>query len=369
MEELPEVPSLRIHLHTANAYGIWTGGAKAGVMDAVQETSLLGGLRFWTGALLRAQGQSTCAGRNCVHDTSNAQKTCALCTLFGCTGLSRLFSLGADIPQKQTASKGKLQALKLSQHAYRDRNGRQHVPTYYLTKGYTGPLTLSLTVRRPRLADGKFALPSEVLTALFLMIEYGTLGAYDQYGCGLVRFATPEDRKTLHALCLQKATAAPASQGISLRDFFFFKGHVQPKDATTDMGEIRYRIRDMLRQKINADLRHWFCGTLDKNTGACGTNYAFTINKDGALYGWGHYPRTAIEASEPKSSPQLKSVCATAYREREVVLNAVRQVLAQKDIAGSSLVWRECDSERDSVARQPWPQFYTSLVKDSWRDA
>ena len=53
-----ELPSeMQLHLSTMNRLGIWTGGAKAGTMTAINATSILGSLRYWTEALMRADGK------------------------------------------------------------------------------------------------------------------------------------------------------------------------------------------------------------------------------------------------------------------------------------------------------------------------
>ena len=358
MEKAAKVAALRVRLRTDSEYGIWTGGATAGEMDDLKATSLLGGLRFWTAALLRANGEKTCSNaHSCQYDPKQQDQPCALCRIFGCTGLSRAFSLTVDSAgqngaQTMSFSKGNKGKVELLRHKYTDAKGKIRIPTYYLTQGYCGSLDLALTLRRPQLGSGAYAIPAVIPTALYLMITYGTLGAYDQYGCGLVDFAAPEDKTSLRQLCQTQAKANPAPEGTSLRDFFFFKGKISYPHRLA-MGEIRYRIRNALRQGCSAELRHWFCGNIKGK--AYGTNYAFTVKPNGALYGWGFYPRSGPAAIFPEN--------------RDTVLNAMIDVLRQKDMAGQSLVWRECNSPRDTQKKQPWPEFYTSLLQGDWRDA
>ena len=57
MAETRTPSSWTLHLQTANDYGVWTGGANPKEMDSLKTTSVTGGLRFWTDALLRAEGR------------------------------------------------------------------------------------------------------------------------------------------------------------------------------------------------------------------------------------------------------------------------------------------------------------------------
>lgn len=57
MAETRMPSSWTLHLQTANDYGVWTGGANPKEMDSLKTTSFTGGLRFWTDALLRAEGK------------------------------------------------------------------------------------------------------------------------------------------------------------------------------------------------------------------------------------------------------------------------------------------------------------------------
>ena len=97
--------TVQIKLRTANKLGIWTGGAKTGEMDSLKATSILGGMRFWTAALLRMQGKTvhgietkgdTASEKRCLFD-SDSQDVCALCRILGCTGLSRIFNFAVRI--------------------------------------------------------------------------------------------------------------------------------------------------------------------------------------------------------------------------------------------------------------------------------
>lgn len=152
-------------------------------------------------------------------------------------------------------------------------------------------------MRRPH--NSSFTLPPEVLTALYLMLEYGTFGAYDQYGCGQVNMDADEKKALREACSAWKTEDRPADTGgVTLRDFFFFKGVTEAQNPEA-MCEIRHDIRNLLRapslpDPVATKLRHWFCGALGNP--AQGTNYAYSVDpRTGQIYGWGHFARAGVE--------------------------------------------------------------------------
>ena len=120
-------------------------------------------------------------------------------------------------------------------------------------------------MRRPH--NRSFTLPPEVLTALYLMLEYGTFGAYDQYGCGQVNMDADEKKALREACSAWKTEDRPADTGgVTLRDFFFFKGVTEAQNPEA-MYEIRHDIRKLLRapslpNPVATILIHWFCDAL-----------------------------------------------------------------------------------------------------------
>ena len=189
-------PSLALHLKNMNEFGIWTGGYVSKTMDALNSTSFIGGLRYWSEALLRAENRNVCTIDRCSYDPKKSHNLCDSCKLFGCTGISRAFSL--QIKQHTAIKEGKKdRKITLDEYKYINNKNEQIIPTYYTKIGYCGDFDLKLSVLRPSFDDKSFTLPHEVLTSLYLMLEYGTLGAYDQYGCGVVDFKNSNERDLL----------------------------------------------------------------------------------------------------------------------------------------------------------------------------
>ena len=256
------------------------------------------------------------------------------------------FSTSFTKPKRPTVSLGKF--------AYDNVQGKRGTPKYYLTKGYCGPITISLSMRRPH--NGAFTLPPEVLTALYLMLEYGTFGAYDQYGCGQVNMNADEKKALREACSTWKTEDRPADTGgVTLRDFFFFKGVTEEQNRQEAMCEIRHDIRNKLRASSLPDavatkLRHWFCGALRNPAG--GTNYAYSIDpQTGQVYGWGHFARAGVEFA----------------KFRETAVSAVWDTVRKK-CTGNSFVWKEFGSRlRDPSSPRDWPGYLASLISTEWR--
>ena len=356
MAEQQRPSTCTLHLQTANEYGVWTGGADSKTMETLKTTSIVGGMRFWTDALLRAEGKACCTDQSRCY-AGPGKTVCPTCAVFGCTGLSRAFTVQAETPVFAKREKANPKnRIPLGSRQYMDSKGQVQTPKYFLTYGYTGPVTLKLTMRRPH--GGAIALPAEALTGLYLMLEYGTFGAYDQYGCGQVNM-DPEERAGLQALCAAyRPQEGPAdTDGPTLRDFFFFKGQVSASNLKEAMCEIRYDVRKALRppllpSSLDRDLRRWFCGSLGRGDENCGTNYSFSVDPaSGKLFGWGHFARAGIRPAYPEH--------------RESVVGILHATVRQK--CGSSLVWKEFGSSRDASSPRSWPEYLASLISANWR--
>lgn len=223
---------LQFKVTTLKGSGIWTGSSNHMRMAALQGTSFLGGMRFWTEALLRSFGHRVCdcvdskKGKE-VFDVKAPEKICAACHSFGCTGLARAFRLHV-LPVKPTTCEP--QEKYIFSIPSRDRTVH-----YALAKGWEGELALSLSSNRPLSwplslwKKGVVSLPPEVVLATFLMLEYGTLGALDQYGCGLVHLTNREDLLPFLREALPESGREKPERGLAdLRDFYFFKGAFDP---------------------------------------------------------------------------------------------------------------------------------------------
>lgn len=371
------------HIETLPDSGIWTGSADHKKMTAIKGTSLLGGMRFWTEALLRSFGHKVC---DCVQskevfDKKEQGKVCAACHSFGCTGLSRAFSLRV-MPEnmKKNGEKMTVTVTPFGQNSPKTTGmGKQ----YSLAYGWQGRLTLAMSCRRPLSwppvpngEQGPVMLPPEVLLATLLMLEYGALGAHDQYGCGLVRLLGRDELlPKLQACALPQDDSYASKEGYAdLRDFFFFKGRLDQQKLERQsnctvtaqapgqplapshaaMVRVRRLLRDSLRgQGGDTTVRHWLCGTLKPKP--TGSHISLGVSA-GTLYGWGWLPRAGIPGLSGSHWPTLceKSLAA---------VHAGLQGICP------DLRWKEFASAREAAAPKDWRAYVTEMIAQPWRDA
>lgn len=339
---------LELKLTTMTGSSLWTGGIDQS-MTYVKATSILGGLRFWTEALLRSQGYKVCSQARCTYDSKNPESTCAACVLFGCTGLARPFILKTETHSPVTGIVNQPPACVL-------QGARQ--ARYYFKTGYTGAFTLKLVPQRP--FGGVLCIPAEVQAALVLMVGYGTLGAQDQYGCGL---SVPVDKSEFKKLA-ENAASCIASQKPSLNDsdshglksFFFFKGKLKEgASPQITMGTCRHDIREVaraLKGDTGGNFRHRFCGQLNR-ANSCGTCYNLAVSNR-TLYGWGYFP--------PQSQYS---------RFQKDMLNGMNEVL-KTNLEG--VRWKEFQTEkRDQESfnkfKSDWNAYLADLLNNApdWR--
>lgn len=73
---------------------IWTGDIDI-KSDLVQATGIIGSLRWWFEAILRAMGKYSCdptsENNRCPKEEGNKKHYCHACLIFGATGIRRLF--------------------------------------------------------------------------------------------------------------------------------------------------------------------------------------------------------------------------------------------------------------------------------------
>ncbi len=226
---------MRTHIfHLQTLTPIHTGDY-TGKTSYLRATSLLGGLRFWTEAFFRSFGYRVCdiTGKETqrCHLDENPDQLCAVCRLFGCTGLSRQFSL--RVLEAPEPTRVKQCQISPSQCQY-EKDGRKRFPTWYLPKmALQGRFTLQFSPLRPDLQEARLQVPEEILAAFYLMVNFGSLGAKDQYGYGVVEMVDKSERQAYKDLTLRvikrlsqsspARTSHDTSDYANLKDFFFFK--------------------------------------------------------------------------------------------------------------------------------------------------
>ena len=347
---------------------VWTGDNERKT-SYLRATGLLGGLRFWTEALLRSLGEPVCSGTGndrCIHDPGNPQGTCAACQIFGCAGLGRGFTLKVANEQpdhhgNRSEAIGKVE-LRYTRITSR---GKKQTPEWPLNDpGLVGEFSLIFSSLRPSGGNSADApsfgasLDRRLALALHLLLHWGMLGAKDQYGYGLVRVAGPEEQLAAlwrGALARVASDHTPSiSDYPSLRDFFFFSGRVNKERLPIRTKwedyirvvpfEIRYQVRNGLRDE--RDLRHYFCGAIEGNKRLA---TRFNMGFDGTtIYGWGHFPSAGQWANK-----------------RDRCLDLLKTKLDESCTHAS---WKEFDSHRDTcVSKSKWHGFLHELANYLWR--
>jgi CRISPR-associated protein Cmr1 len=315
---------------------IWTGDAD-GKTRYIKGTSLLGGLRFWTEALVRSFGERVCDitsdGGKDLYDKEKNSRICRVCEIFGCTGKGRSFSLQVQGNGTDKA----IGRIKLSDHQYRTRAGKLKTPEWFLQDpGKMGNFKLVLM---PMRGGG---MSPELALAVVLMLKWGSLGAKDQFGFGFVQPELGEIESFIalaqHAIPMQEKKPC---KGLSFQDFFYFAAKPKKQAAKLPF-EIRYRVRRSFPETM--PLRHYFCGTISPRDKAC-SKYNIGL-ADGVIRGWGFFP---------KDGPFSK--------DRDTCLDNLKNTLANNCVE-DSLLWREFQSKRDPKRQDwNWPQFLKELLE------
>ena len=390
------IKTVRFELKTLPGSGIWTGGSDHTTMTSIKGSSLLGGMRFWTEAFLRSFGHEVC---DCVKDTEvygQDKDVCAACHVFGCTGLARAFTLRIEPEGNGQENKMEIKKsrLKISDTEKGD---------YVFSQGWRGSLALSLSCRR-RLSwplsreKGEVCLPPEMLPAVFLMLEYGTLGALDQYGCGLVGMT---NRKALSAAVKEVALpvdgqAKPGAGLADLKDFYFFKGKLDGAALQKKVpGTIRnissgermpgnfdhiVRLRRLLRDAMrfgkkdeHTALRHWVCGYMPTKRGGgvtVGSHVSLGVTEGGQLYGWGWLPEKrivmpSVKAARGEKSSASAQVFSYSSAMRNDALDNLKKALGS---VCPNLTWKEFQSARDAASPREWRAYVEAMLETPWRE-
>jgi CRISPR-associated protein Cmr1 len=322
---LPEIIVIPIKTLTP----IFTGDADRKT-SYIKGSSLLGGLRFWTEALVRSFGEEVCDitsdNEKDTYDKETNSNICKVCEIFGCTGKGRSFSL-------KVSGQGKNQGMgKIELTDY--QHGRKPPAWFLREPGKMGDFRVEILPLRDKTISPKLAL------ALALMLKWGTLGAKDQFGFGLVEAEIP-DRLIELAKQAVPTKENEAYNGLSFQDFFYFNARAEEQDLRLPF-EIRYLVRRSLAESM--PLRHYFCGSM-MGRDKCATKFNIGLAEE-RIRGWGFFPKKGRFSNN-----------------RDQCLNNLKNTIAEK-CAEESLLWREYHSVRDpEMGRLTWPQFLEELLK------
>lgn len=330
---------------------IWTGNAEIKT-KYLKATSFLGGLRFWTEALLRSFGCNVCNitgdGERCVFDSDNhgASPICEACQIFGCTGKGRRFAL-----QIRDAAPSQITPKPISQEIISIVFVEGRRPSRWFTpkdEGLSGSFSLIIEPAGPEWTESEEI--QRLALALTLMLQWGTLGARDQYGNGYIKVDLPSNLKEAASRGLAGFGSPKDPDGLSLRDFFFYRGEAKTDSRETPF-RVRYDVRNDLRNGPSDKLlRHFFGGTITGGETKQASKYNIGLLPGGILQGWGWFPKNHSEFAPS----------------RDRCLNVLKTRL-QEYSKQDTLKWIEFQSKRDTQHQnQDWPGFVSMLFKGGW---
>jgi len=220
---------------------LWTGGVDQRC-DRLHETGIIGSLRWWYEAIVRALGGATCdataddASKRCIFEQKKGEtfydayiRLCPVCRLFGCTGWRRRFRL--EIPGLEpqdlffVASKGVYVAagnwlwrMFGGEELGGTRDGRGAAVTF--TFGVQALWGEQATLRVLPLGDDQEGTLARIAFLLDTVTRWGALGAKPQHGFGQVQITAGLEPDLVQEGQRLVRVDAESKPGKSRPDFF-----------------------------------------------------------------------------------------------------------------------------------------------------
>ncbi len=260
---------IRVLLRTLTP--IWTGDAR-GECKELKLTGLLGSLRWWFEALVRGMGYKACdptSDNKCKLELRNPEefskiyeRICPVCYLFGTTGWKARFSVevGESNLKKLYCSNLKIK-LSDTQREWYYKSGL--MGKAILKFRYNDMVIGEIKNDKSKFITMENTFPSILKILLYLISEYGMLGAKTAFGYGVVNFKINENDIQIkndweifedYLKLFDKKFKEEIKNFPNLRDMFFVKFDV---DVNKSMGNIIQKIKkdvnksmDNLFQKI-----------------------------------------------------------------------------------------------------------------------
>ena len=187
---------------------IWTGDVDQSCRE-LKETGIIGSLRWWYEALIRAYG-----GRACdpTVSTCDGKDHCDACELFGCTGWSRKFRVEINSNLEPAPRLG-----------VRTREERRVRGQLQFLSRYVSGLSGEIDIRLIPIRELKNNESHNLYKTLQLIHGYAALGAKTSQGNGVVNIENLNGLKHVPATS-NMAKNNPNITGLpNLGDFFFSK--------------------------------------------------------------------------------------------------------------------------------------------------
>ena len=241
---------VEIQLHTVTP--IWTGGVERQQMTRIQESSIIGSLRWWYEVIVRGLGGHACdptategEAVRCRYDPQKTQppgkQLCEVCQIFGATGWRRRFRLEVLEEFMRPIFDGSsvfIPSGRIHEKTYKGKK-RVWAGGWYLVPGRVEDNTrednTGIVLRIVSQQPG-FYFESSLGVTFALIEKWGGLAAKNQLGYGVVTFMQREGEqfpwKNVEYTLPDNFPDAPPTTGLpALSDFFFSKIRFRPTSA------------------------------------------------------------------------------------------------------------------------------------------
>jgi CRISPR-associated protein Cmr1 len=271
---------------------IWTGGI-GGTMDHLQETGIIGSLRWWYEAILRGLVSDACdpTVHSCILDLDQYKKLsdkplgerlhesglCDACQVFGATGWKRRFRLSVS---GQMEGSGPTTHQQPTGNRYK-RDGRTPPSWYFKGPGQSGEFTISIT------PSSREFNPILITGLLKLINGYGGLAAKTQMGYGWIEFTeTPEFDPDHFLKNIHISAGSPDAKLPALENMFFCELETTDHGITAVLNA-KFDVRELFRESLdNTDLRHFVCGTVKGTRQGSKIFISQAVNDRMRVWGW-----------------------------------------------------------------------------------
>lgn len=351
---------------------LWTGGASRQA-NRVQNTGLLGSLRWWYEVIIRGLGGWACdptddhhrcqldtngfkaaLEQGCLHlgkgklcptceaQALSANGLCAACQMFGATGWAKTMTVvlkDETTPEYPPTGSGRVKTTG------ERLNLKKEPSAWYFNEGRGQTLALTVLPRRA----GDAVAESVCLGLLEFIRRNAALGAKTALGYGLFDWGEPLDNLPpasdfAQALAHRAAIGRVGSKERwpDLREMFFAWIDLKESWAHSDFANFKYDLRQAFRSStITPDLRHFLLGDIQRDPHqASKIKMALWPNKSVLqLWGW-------IPGQLPEAQGKIN---------RAALINLLRAELSK---IGTISHWRQFDSPLDTDTHYTAPQAY-----------
>lgn len=316
---------------------IFTGGIDE-KMSRLQETGMLGNLRWWYEVLIRGVGGNVAA--------PNSDERCNVSEVFGATGWRRRFRLTiAD--ENMSQSSNLPQRVLLASRSY-VRSGQEKTPRWFYPRT---PVEGHFYIQLDSL-DPSFSV-DPIAGLIQFVAGAAALGSRNQLGLGVVRPDSKQESYIEALLEMVNSTKGERNYpGLpSIKNMFFAQLQLNSTQPQR-MFELKYDLRRRFATNRNdRDLRHFILGTVKGDERALGQKRMASKVKtslpdeQGLMRVWGWVPEDAKVYNQHNG-----------HWDRESALETIRAFFHGENTNDDAWEWRAFESPHNTN-----PQEHTDI--------